>query len=61
MDKQQEERKARAEQQHIAAANIKQLEEFCKDNDSDVSAAAKAVIKAAKLDSIKAMQMLLQV
>ena len=61
MDKQQEERVARAEQQHIAAANIKQLEEFCKDNDSDVSAAAKAAIKAAKLDSIKAIQMLRQV
>ena len=60
MDKQQEERVARAEQ-HIAAANIKQLEEFCKDDDSDVSAAAKAAIKAAKLDSIKAMQMLRQV
>ena len=61
MDKQQEERVARAEQQHIAATNIKQLEEFCKDDDSDVSAAAKAAIKAAKLDSIKAMQMQLQV
>ena len=61
MDKQQEERVARAEQQHIAAANIKQLEEFCKDDDSDVSTAAKAAIKAAKLDSIKAMQMLRKV
>jgi len=61
MDKQQEERVARAEQQHIAAANIKQLEEFCKDDYSDVSTAAKAGIKAAKLDSIKAMQMLRQV
>jgi hypothetical protein len=61
MDKQQEERVARAEQQHIAAANIEQLEEFCKDDDSDVSAAAKAAIKAAKLDSIKAIQMLRQV
>ena len=61
MDKQLEERTAKAEQQHIVAANIKQLEEFCKDYDSDVSYVAKAAIKAAKLDSIKAMQMQLQV
>ena len=61
MDKQQEERVARAEQQHIAAANIKQLGGFCEDYDSDVSTAAKAAIKAAKLDSLKAIQMLWQV
>ena len=56
MDKHLEERAAKAELQYIAAANIKQLEEFCKDNNSDVSTVAKAAIKAAKLDSIKAIQ-----
>ena len=61
MDKQLEESMVKAEQQHIVAANIKQLEEFCKDNDSDVSAAANAAIKEAKLDSINSMQMQQQV